>query len=47
MNMKLHRSNLTILLATVIWLAACSDEQPAATPAGLNGPALIMFYTDN
>ncbi len=38
---------LGVLSALIVGLAACSDQQPAATPAGLNGPALIMFYTDN
>jgi len=43
---------LAILSALLVGLAACSGEAPAETPpAGtppdLNGPALIMFYTDN
>ena len=37
MNMKLRRLNLTILLATVIWLAGCQDANDAADPAATAG----------
>ena len=38
---------LVALSALVVGLAACSDDEPAAGPPDLSGPALIMFYTDN
>jgi hypothetical protein len=46
-----HKLSLTgLLILSLILAAACSgapeDEQPTATPAP-EGPALVMFYTDN
>ncbi|HSG18100.1 MAG TPA: hypothetical protein VLE70_17525 [Anaerolineae bacterium] len=38
---------LAALSVMIVGLAACSDDEPAAEPVDLNGPALIMFYTDN
>ncbi len=38
---------LAILLALMAGLAACAAEDEPAAPADPNGPALIMFYTDN
>jgi len=36
-----------IVVLVVIGLASCSESQPLETPAELEGPALVMFYTDN
>jgi hypothetical protein len=38
---------LAILMILVSGLASCSTEGPAEAPADPEGPALIMFYTDN
>lgn len=35
------------LIVALISLAACSAENQPAAPVDVEGPALIMFYTDN
>jgi hypothetical protein len=42
-----HWQWLAGLLVLVSVLAACSAEEPTEAPVALEGPALIMFYTDN
>lgn len=44
--MKQWRWLAGLLVLTAV-LAACSVEEPLETPVDPEGPALIMFYTDN
>jgi hypothetical protein len=42
-----YRLWLTILLVLMVGLAACTAEDQSEAPAEPDGPALVMFYTDN
>jgi hypothetical protein len=42
-----HWRWLAILLVLVSGLAACTAAEPPKAPTDPDGPALVMFYTDN